>query len=104
MILTHDRWSRSRGAGHDNLRASMWSTKATSDQSASVSSTEASNGRLARVGRIDRSVERSPCARRCRRTNGTSLGASHYQTLTCEHRFFLLLGLDSRGLHLKPYV
>jgi hypothetical protein len=31
---------------------------------ASVGSTEARNGRLARVGRIDRRVERSPCARR----------------------------------------
>src|SRR5262249_39036959 len=34
----------------------------------SVGSTEASNGRPARVGRIDRSAQRSPCARRCRRT------------------------------------
>ena len=36
---------------------------------ASVGSTEASDSRLARFGRIDRSVERSPCARRCRRTD-----------------------------------
>src|SRR5262249_1214040 len=27
-------------------------------------------------GRVDRSVGRSPCARRCHRTNGTSLGSS----------------------------
>ena len=43
-------------------------------------------------------------ARRCGRTNGTSLGANHYRNWTCEHRLFLLLGLDSRGRHLKPYV
>jgi hypothetical protein len=36
---------------------------------APVTSTEASDGRLARVGRIDRSVGRSTCARRCRRTD-----------------------------------
>jgi hypothetical protein len=37
-------------------------------QRASVGSAEALNGRLARFGRIDRSSERSRCARRCRRT------------------------------------
>ena len=37
-------------------------------------------------------------------TNGTSLGANRYRAWTCEHRIFLLLGLDSRRLHLKPYV
>jgi hypothetical protein len=36
---------------------------------ASVGSTEAAKDVVARVGRIDRSVERSPCARRCRRTD-----------------------------------
>ena len=40
---------------------------------ASVGSTEASNGRLARFGVIDRSIGEPPCARRCRRTNGASL-------------------------------
>jgi hypothetical protein len=35
---------------------------------ASAESTEASNGRLARVGRIDRSIGELHCARRCRRT------------------------------------
>src|SRR6516162_11291503 len=33
-----------------------------------VGSTDASDGRLARVGRIDRSIGEPPCARRCRRT------------------------------------
>ena len=37
-------------------------------------------------------------------TNGTSLGANHLSDWTCEHGFFRLLGLDSRGLHLKPSV
>ena len=37
-------------------------------------------------------------------TNGTSLGANHYKALTCEQRLFPLLGLDSRGLQLKPSV
>jgi hypothetical protein len=69
---------------------------------ASVGSTEASDGRLARVGRIDRRIGEPPCARRCRRTNGTSLGANLYQAWTCGYGFFPLLGLDSRGLHLKP--
>ena len=44
------------------------------------------------------------CARRSDDTNGASLGASRYRYCTYEHKFFLLLGLDSRGLHLKPYV
>ncbi len=34
----------------------------------------------------------------------SSIAASRYRTLTCEHRLFLLLELDSRGLHSKPYV
>ena len=34
----------------------------------------------------------------------TSLGANHYKALTCEQRLLPLLGLDSRGLHLKPSV
>ena len=38
-------------------------------QRASVGSTEVSNGRLAVVGRIDRSIGEPPCARRCRRTD-----------------------------------
>jgi hypothetical protein len=46
MILTDGRWTRTRGAGHTR---------------ALRSSTEASDGRLARVGVIDRSIERSPC-------------------------------------------
>ena len=37
-------------------------------------------------------------------TNGTRLGANHYMDLTCEQRLFLLLGLHSRSLHLKPSV
>jgi hypothetical protein len=36
---------------------------------ASVGSTEASDGRLARVGLIDRRIGEPPCARRCRRTD-----------------------------------
>jgi hypothetical protein len=52
MILAHGRWTRCRGAGNDSLRAS-------------VGSTEASNGRLARFGRIDRSIGRHL---RCRDT------------------------------------
>src|SRR5262249_35832939 len=32
-------------------------------------STDASDSRLARVGRIDRSIGEPPCARRCRRTD-----------------------------------
>jgi hypothetical protein len=44
------------------------------------------------------------CVRRSDDTNGTSLGANRYRAWTCEQRLFLLLGLDSRGLHLKPSV
>ena len=50
------RYADSWGAGHENLRAS-------------VGSTEASDGRLARFGRIDRSIGEPPCARRCPRTD-----------------------------------
>jgi hypothetical protein len=49
---------------------------------ASVGSTEASNGRLARVGVIDRSIGEPSCARRCRRTNGTSLSVKFYHQTT----------------------
>src|SRR5262249_53362865 len=49
--LTHGRWTRSQGAGHGNLRASVGSTDAAKDV-------------VARFGRIDRSVGRSPCALR----------------------------------------
>src|SRR5262245_54809649 len=47
---------------------------------ASVDPTEARNGRLARVGVIDRSVERSPCARRCRRTEARESDFTAYWT------------------------
>jgi hypothetical protein len=36
---------------------------------ASVGSNESSDGRSARVGLIDRSIEQPPCARRCERTD-----------------------------------
>ena len=60
---------------------------------ASVGSTEASDGRLARFGRIDRSVERSPCARRCRRTNGTSLSVMFYYQTTYDSTLAADLGI-----------
>ena len=45
-------------------------------QRASVGSTEASNGRLARAGVIDRSVEQSLCALRCRRTDARNVDST----------------------------
>src|SRR5262249_12037639 len=39
--------------------------------------------RFARFGVIDRRIDEPPCARRCRRTNGTSLGATSYGETTC---------------------
>ena len=44
------------------------------------------------------------CAASVGSTNGTSLGVNVYRNWACDHEFFLLLGLDSRGLHLKPFV
>src|SRR5262249_13109811 len=38
---------------------------------------------VARFGRIDRSIGEPPCARRCRRTNGTSLGVSPFCERVC---------------------
>jgi hypothetical protein len=55
-------------------------------------------------GRDQRSEGPEICARRSDDTNGTSLGANRYRDWTCEYTLFLLFGLDSRGLHLKPYV
>jgi hypothetical protein len=44
------------------------------------------------------------CALRSDNTHGTSLVANQYRDWTCEKESSLLLGLDSRGLHLKPWV
>ena len=40
---------------------------------------------VARVGRIDRSVERSPCARRCRRTEAGNLWPYQNRQYTQHH-------------------
>jgi hypothetical protein len=37
-------------------------------------------------------------------TNDTSLGVNRYWAWACEHGFLLHLGLDSRGLYLKPHA
>src|SRR5262245_20226442 len=51
-MLTHGHWTRSRGAGHANLRASVGSTDASTSLPArvGVGSTEASASLPARVG------------------------------------------------------
>jgi hypothetical protein len=58
--------------------------------------------KLAWRNRNDRSVGERPCARRYRRTNGTSLGATYYLDWSCENQASWLLGPGSRSSIDRP--